>query len=367
MDSNRKWEICAAAVRFNNTLDEALQDCRGLFPYESVKIFRNIYPRKTEALIEEAWFSSDRHVSAEGYDSFVLSTWKFVPESVRKIMNMLPEVCAKSLFLGAPTMLQADQNRFDYRSSLLIDVVEPDRNPQNVSVLNYDIGNLSGNEFRQQFDMCFLDPPWYLDPLKYWLSVASQSVKDRGIVAFPLLQELTRPSGSKDRDDVLRFAYHLGLEPVVHKDVILYQPPSFERAILRRIGLPPICWKRADLIVCRRKFRKNVSCSLEPTVMPPFKRIKIGRVVFDVVFDRYDKNAKDIIRWKDQEYWMLTPSRRDRYNVGCNVFTSNGARFFSSKPLELSRKLTEYAGVDVDKLGDILPEDLLAECGESSC
>jgi hypothetical protein len=366
MKYNKNWETCAAALRLNSTLDEALQDCQGLFPYESVKIFRGIYPKKTDKLIEEAWYSRDRHISAEGYDSFVLSTWRFKRESVREIMNLLPDTGGRTLLLGAPTMLQGDQGRFDNLSSLLIDVVEPEKNPQNISVLNYDIGNLCGNEFSHQFDRCFLDPPWYLGPLKSWLAVASQSVKNGGIVAFPLLQELTRPGGAKDRDNILMFASHLGLEPVVHTDVILYEPPSFERAILRRIGLPPICWKRADLVVCRRGLDKGLPCSPSSMAMPPFKRVSVGRVVFDVVFDRYDRNAKDIVCWQDQDYWMLTPSRRDRYNVECNVFTSNGARFVSPKPLELYRRLSEDAAVDLYKLSDILPGDLLAQCGEQS-
>lgn len=362
MSKREIFNICASALDNNDTLDLALQACQGLFPNKSVEIFRQIDKNKTAQIINDAWGSKTFPHLSDEQDSFFVSTWRFTPDSARKIFDALPTCGSNFLLLGAPTLLQKDIHLCKSNSCLLIDIVAPPKNPSDVPTLQYDIGNLSGKEFPCEFDMCFLDPPWYLNPLKHWISVASNSVRDGGIVAFPLLQSLTRPTAAKDRDIVFEYLEEVGLHADLWKDFVLYQPPSFERAILRRSGLPPVCWKRADLVVCKKRSNGIFNDNLEGVVMPPFKQVRVGAVGLDIVFDRYDRQSDDVLSWNGKEYWMSSPSRRDKFNYSCNVFTSNGARFVSPKPLELFEFLSASGEENVEKLRSLFPDDFVMEC-----
>lgn len=113
-----------------------------------------------------------------------------------------------------------------------------------------DVANFSSET---TFDSACLDPPWYGSNITDWLAMASSYVVVGGLIQFPLLGELTRPSARRERRQILRAAQVIG-ETQVYSDSVAYEMPTFERQALAVSGLDiDFEWRFADLVTVRNE------------------------------------------------------------------------------------------------------------------
>tara|TARA_R110000796_G_scaffold73219_1_gene164874 strand:+ start:982 stop:2139 length:1158 start_codon:yes stop_codon:yes gene_type:complete len=340
-------EVCNAALQNATSFSSALQACRGLYPIDAFKAFQEIDERRSFELLRNEFGYGGFHLSQNfSHSSFVLSTWEFCTES-RKIIaenswGKRDNVC----LLGAPSLVSLLPDADLNNCHLLIDIRELDNgsSSSNYRHLSYDLNVLRGEEFSNEFDVCFLDPPWYMSNYLHWIEVAAKYCKVGGIVSFPLLGELTRPSAEADRKAILRHCERIGLEVEIEADLALYDLPTFEERMLIDAGLPPCKWKRADIVRGRKIHAERTLIPFQmPDPLPLFSQVNLLGLTFDVVFDRFNSGTTKLIEIPNEGFWMTTPSRREAGSDKCNIFTSNGARLISERPLELVSKLCRLA------------------------
>lgn len=98
------------------------------------------------------------------------------------------------------------------------------------------------------YEGIFFDAPWYPEYAALWLWQAVRLSRPGTRIAFSLFPELTRPSASSERTELLLFAQQHG-DVNVHKNFLCYHTPGFEAEILSRHDLSDLTsWRRSDLV-----------------------------------------------------------------------------------------------------------------------
>lgn len=341
---HRIESICANAFEHADTLRDGLQACEGLFPTVAVSHFLAFNRKRTERWIEQAATEVQSRTLGERdfADSFFLSTWDFCAEHISTIAAYTVNSERRTCLLSVPSLVPFLSATSESRPHVLIDLRVPiTETTKSVSCLPKDIITLNGHELSEAFDLCVLDPPWYVRNYIKWIDIAGSYCRDGGIIAFALLGRLTRPTADSDREEILEYCRARGLSVKIHNKVVLYDTPYFERHMLWRACIPPVPWKRADLVIATRDRWKPSLCKFpQPDPLPPFGQTSAFGIVVDIVFDRYETAAKELIQQPSDGYWMETPSRRVPNISHCNVFTSNGAKFISPRPIDLFSALS---------------------------
>jgi hypothetical protein len=95
----------------------------------------------------------------------------------------------------------------------------------------------------------FLDAPWYLPKIKFWLTKASQLSGKATTIVMPLFRELTRPAARAERAIITEFARLIGKVDII-EDCVDYDSPLYEwEALISRGLCAHLNWRRADLLV----------------------------------------------------------------------------------------------------------------------
>ena len=350
--------ICADAFERAEKLRDGLQACEGLFPTVAVSHFAEFDRNRTSRWIEEAASEvmSQTLQDIELEASFFLSTWDFSSENIGRIITHAINPNLRTCLLGVPSLLPFLSSALSSQPHVLVDLRVPGTEiTDNTICLPEDINSLSGCELSEAFDLCVLDPPWYVENYIKWIDIAGEYCRTGGTIVFPLLGRLTRPSADRDRKLILDYCQTRGLSVRIYKNAVLYDTPSFERNMLWRAGIPPVPWKRADLVIATRdSWKPSLRRFSHPVPLTPFGQSRAFGILVDVVFDRYDSNARDLILIPAGGYWMETPSRRVPSMKSCNVFTSNGAKFISPRPIDLFAVLSTVENSDrSDKLAEL--------------
>lgn len=118
------------------------------------------------------------------------------------------------------------------------------------NIIHADINNLSFS-FEESYDFIFLDPPWYMEYYEKWIAQSYKMLNPkRGIIIFPLFQELTRPNAKEQRNYLLSKIGECAKDYLVVSDFIEYEIPTFENNELQNHGvILENPWKKADLII----------------------------------------------------------------------------------------------------------------------
>lgn len=339
--STRKYKICADALSAASCLSEAFQACRGLFPTEALELFRQIDSKKTDHLLKNIGSNEGQCIQSPERSSFLLSNWDFSRESVQKIAEKTFGLGNHFCLLGTPSLvkhLPASDSQH-----VLFDANPGFQANESLSVFMFDINQLSGKELENEFDICFLDPPWYADDYIHWITVAINYCKIGGHLAFSLFGELTRPSADEDRVAIFEFCRSMGLEIEIVRDHITYLLPSFEHHMLARSNIPSVSWKKSDLIICKKTSSKTPEGKSVKKHTKLYRRVALKNLTFEVVLDKNQKTPTNLVEKSTDGYWLSTPSRRSKIYIRSNVFTSNGAAFSTPRPLELLRELEKIA------------------------
>lgn len=346
---------CRNAVDSAKSLTEALQACEGLFPTLAVQKFFEIDRARTQLWLEQAATDTEQLTTETGNNSsFILSTWEFREDQTKSLSSVAWRPGSRVCLLGTPSLVRHLPIVSRAGPHILVDLRAPASGlPNNVIHLAYDINSLNGRELAGAFDACFLDPPWYVENYLKWIDVARSYCHDGGTIAFALLGRLTRPSAVDDREQILQHCSASGLSVEVYKERVLYKPPAFERHMLRRAGIPSVFWKRADLVIATCNHENVLQNRSAPAVqLIPFNQTHLAGITIEVVFDRYEQDIQENLLVPQGGYWMQTPSRREPGLKDCNVFTSNGARFISPRPIDLFGALVSLQQADSRSIRD---------------
>tara|TARA_R100000306_G_C4368329_1_gene138719 strand:- start:58 stop:1170 length:1113 start_codon:yes stop_codon:yes gene_type:complete len=333
-------ELCISAAASSARFSDFASKCQGLFPTVAQSTLAKIAPAELSRLLTAEGSIQDLQPNSHGPSSFLFSTWDFTQKTRAKLTKMI-ENWGSVLCLGCPTLAITIAQASPDAKIVLVDANERRLNtPGKQFIVNRDISQLSGNEFKGAFSECVLDPPWYLLDFLWWIWIARRSLSTNGHLIFPLFGSHTRPSAHQDRQAILRWCQTLGFEIEIFNDLADYTVPSFEGHILKRAGLPVSPWKRADIVKARVK--RDIEADLRPP-QPPSKpfvfQIEHSDILIEVSFDRYDSSNPDLLLEPIDGFLMKSPSRGELGNKVSNVFTSTGKRAICTRPLEFAHKL----------------------------
>ena len=177
--------------------------------------------------------------------------WYFTASSAQYISNLMCSGGERVVFVGTPTA--ANESLSGGAPAVLIDrnplVVRRFRALSPTFVLS-DVRDVPSalNSARA----VFFDAPWYTNDILQWLDAILRVGADHAVVAFPLFQELTRPTAQIERERILNFARRAGVVSVID-NAVSYDTPLFETESLLAACVPYTgAWRRADLVIIRR-------------------------------------------------------------------------------------------------------------------
>ena len=355
-------DLLADALFSSGSLAEALQKSRGMFPTEVLGYFKLISQSRTKKLLAEARNEGLRDGSM---DSFLCSTWRFHKTVLSSIKEKV--ICDEDrvALLGVPSLVKVLEAAAPDQPHVFIDLQPEDIQRGDVMAFTQDINLMTGREFSEAFDLVVFDPPWYTEIYKKWAEVSAKLLRFGGRMCFPLFQEYTRPKAIEERKEICEFCEKMGFNVELMDDCVLYDPPSFERSMLNRAGIPAVPWKRADLVIASKETADLNTRGFESFIPSAlFGHVVLQDIMFDVKFDKYVVSTGPLVGWPSTGFWMTTPSRRDEGTIDCNVYTSNGLRFITPRPLDLYASLqTAACRPDQNKLLQDLgfPSELLFE------
>ena len=186
-----------------------------------------------------------------------LSQWWFAPEGVRTVMNEVIKRSAKYdnpqiLCIGCPTLVNilsdvGEVTLLDFDKDIVHTLNCKSNNKY--KCYQYDVYKELPAEFKSQYDICIIDPPWYDGDIKAMFNRAIDSVKNGGDIFCTFPGRLTRPKIESFRTNFIKEIVERGhnIISILHNS-ILYQVPEFELNALSDIkDFSAIPWRKSDL------------------------------------------------------------------------------------------------------------------------
>lgn len=265
--------------------------------------------------------------------------WRFSHTAIDRLVCECAEAARGHdiVLIGAPSILQAMQERSLTQSCLLLDA-----NPAAVAAL-------AGTSVHRA-ELCdiqhdplppatagavLLDPPWYPEHVHLFLWAAAQ-VSVRGATVMISLPAVgTRPGVPTERATAIRWADDVGLMLVSEDPGVLgYLSPPFERNALETVGLTdlPEDWRRGDLLTFRATHEKETRRPMAPTLVR-WPEVSVGRVRIRVRSDKADDGEVDprLISVVHGDV-LGSVSRRDPRRDLVDVWTSGNRVFATRSP-----------------------------------
>lgn len=184
------------------------------------------------------------------------SQWWFMLDSVVWLSSRTYQLAAgPPIFIGAPTV--AHHYAFRYASPITLldadeDVVRSVQLPPNCVASTYDVCDNLPADLRGRHGVAVVDPPWYPDITKLFISRARESLGDNGFILCVLPSRLTRPGLIEERTGLLAELLEGGFEVVaLDSQVVTYRVPIFEAEAYRDLQSFGRPWRQGDLLTIR--------------------------------------------------------------------------------------------------------------------
>lgn len=187
--------------------------------------------------------------------------WWFTPETTEKVFYRITDSIriesAKMCFLGAPLigafchcLRVGNEICIVDKSVPSLEVISKyaDR-AKNLNLVHHDLQHPLPDELLNRFDIVFLDPPWYVEYYKLFLSRAIEALH-RGYIYVVLFPLLTRPNAIQERHEIFELVSAMGLVPVrIEEQILAYQTPLFEKISLSYQSIAVSDnWRKGDLL-----------------------------------------------------------------------------------------------------------------------
>ncbi len=207
----------------------------------------------------------------------VYSQWWFSQKSYQKLVKLLlslTEGRSPIAFVACPT-LGCLFSHFSCQPMTIFDIDEVILTKlmnhccsKSATLVCYDISDRPDTQFKDKFQLVFVDPPWSRTSLRTFLLRTSTLLSPGGTLAISLPPVFTRPTIKEERQNLLVLASKLGLSVrSTLPGFTEYSVPSFEQVAYQGCGITlreP--WRSGDLFI----FTKTGESSLY--VPPPITK-----------------------------------------------------------------------------------------------
>lgn len=272
--------------------------------------------------------------------------WRFTPTTSERIGRLLPKQ-GTTLLLGTHSVVPFVPGG-DPSSVVLVDwnplIAESTDSHFIVDLRHEELFLPSG----MSFSGVVIDAPWYPDDLFAWIHHAMRYLDTGGLMLIVLWRDNTRPTASKERQEILTFLSGIGRTDV-YAELVRYTTPQFERIALTHAGVPvgPE-WRAADLVAVR----------LENRIVPPqlrqlshspaqWSRFSLDSRQIAIRIPRSDhaRSVKPDLRPVEHtDEWVLpSVSRRDPRRQLVDIWTSRNFVAQATNPEAFVAALSKYA------------------------
>ena len=266
---------------------------------------------KIDRLLEAIWPEENDSVALFPLENLLIDyDWRFEKTSAELLCERLrpfPNI----LCLGTPTIFALLSS--ERTSDLLID-----RNPFYAGLISAGEDQIVCNSVNSEevqlldriFDAVVLDPPWYVEDYKDWLTVALSLVKIDGYIFMPMIPKLLREDAESERRLIYRLLNHIGQTSIL-PFAMRYETPSFEIRCLHSANLPPLHgWRTVDVAAVRVENKDPSKYNWKATTYissDHWSRYRFGHATVAVrsVADKVDYNSTAPV------YFLDSVSRRD--------------------------------------------------------
>lgn len=187
---------------------------------------------------------------------FTLDTLEYV---CQRMQDMIDLRLAKLCFLGSPLVGAFCHCMQVGNEICIVDISAPTLRAIEVGSINFgaelhlvhhDLQHPLPKVLLHNFDLVFLDPPWYVDYYQLFISRAVELI-DNGLICVALFPLLTRPRAIEERYEIFERIVDMGLIPVsLETEVLGYKTPFFEEISLTQKGIKlRDNWRKGDLLI----------------------------------------------------------------------------------------------------------------------
>jgi len=340
-------------------LTHVVRSCAGAFPSDVVWVLEKLSETETRRVVLEAYELRERQqtttneatVSAIAHleGNPVLCSWYFTSECCRRIGELRDWSRLRLAFLGTPRLYEWFHLRRLGRECLLLDldafVIEAlsrNRKGPPLNIRRYDVADPIPSDLAGQFDVVFVDPPWYPERYPIWLDRA-HTLAPCGLTLFVLFPELTRPGAEGQRNQLLASASERADDLEVLRSYVDYDIPTYEKGQLASCGLAGIGpWKIADLVSVRLRQRISKDSSQIPLQLETWQELQpYGIRVFVNIHRAEDENSGLFEAPTHLPPLLPSPSLRFPGRVAMNVLTSRGHGLVTKQPYRLVQILKQ--------------------------
>lgn len=188
----------------------------------------------------------------------VRSQWWFILDSVVWISRRTHELASSraAAFLGAPTVGQHFSSCYGGPVTILDaddDVIKIIEVPAGCIKQMYDAYDDLHKRFRKKHSIVVIDPPWYPDITRLFISRALELLDINGIILCILPSRLTRPGLIQEHTKLLQELLEANFEIVsLESQVVTYLVPPFEAVAYKDLpGFNGRPWRQGDLLILR--------------------------------------------------------------------------------------------------------------------
>jgi hypothetical protein len=184
--------------------------------------------------------------------------WRFTSTARELLLSHLRETTwpgSAILVLGAPTLYHHGREKLPFRHWHLLDIQDPFSHVSSPAERTSHLDLLHDEPGIIPAMAAVLDPPWYPEHLRRFLSVAAQATTPQGHVYLSLPPLDTRPGIAAERRELIHDARRIGLKLTdLQQGVLPYVTPFFEYNAQRAAGRrpPSPTWRRGDLAIFLR-------------------------------------------------------------------------------------------------------------------
>lgn len=256
-------------------LFEVLRECDGADPELVEELLRdvrqNVVPRAgaTDSVGDSGWTYLLPAANPENSQWwFASSGIDYLHEKTRRALALHGDD-SRIACLGTPSLagvlgpLGSRLSVLDIDSDVLSAVSKVARESE---IHEYNANNTLPDGLVGQFAVCVLDPPWYPEAIRCFLSRGLELLREGGELFSTLPGALTRPALHRFRAQLISDVASAGHEVLGLESACLrYQVPAFEQAALRNSaefrGVP---WRTGDLVWFRKSGPKGISFDAIP-------------------------------------------------------------------------------------------------------
>jgi hypothetical protein len=340
-------------LKTNRDFSSLVRNSKGIHPLEILKSIDRLKQAKrinhtlANLLISSAGSSPENIVLNNTVNYYPVPhmldyDWRFSKDAITYLAQYIRSYIHSHIqgivFMGTPSLFIYFANKWPH----LCHYILLDKNANSfknhiktlewVSFYECDITNVF--DLSLIADIVVMDPPWYLDYSKMFISIGANFCHQGSIIMCVTPPFLTRPSANDEYDELIVYIKNLGL--TVERCIstcINYSTPPFERNTLIANGIKCISndWREGDLLILKKISDIQITKDIVTIVQnqPNWSEVSIGsvRIKFKNMSQDKMENFISLNRIYPNDIYPSV-SRRFVGSERINVWTSGNTVFY---------------------------------------